>query len=153
MKQLWKSFLQCLFYKEYVGHYLHILNKHWNRFYNWNWTDYSFFIKCYFKLFKKNTLTGPANCKKTTRNAAHLSLCAKSRKTNDLMIQSQENGQKLQFGHFFDDFEVKYLQIANFFEKWFHSNWRSYLVWTSGQTPKKMFEPFLRKISKCLNLG
>ena len=30
----------------------------------------------------KNTLTGPANCKKTTRYRAHLSLCAKSRKTN-----------------------------------------------------------------------
>ena len=29
------------------------------------------------------------------------------------MMQSQENGQKLQFGHFFDDFEVKYLEIAN----------------------------------------
>ena len=31
----------------------------------------------------KNTLTGPANCKKTTRHHDHLSLCAKSRKTND----------------------------------------------------------------------
>ena len=31
----------------------------------------------------KNTLTGPPNCKKTTRLHAHLSLCAKSRKTND----------------------------------------------------------------------
>ena len=28
----------------------------------------------------KNTLTGPANCKKTTRH--HAQLCAKSRKTN-----------------------------------------------------------------------
>ena len=33
------------------------------------------------------------------------------------MIQSRENGQKPQFGQFFDDFEVKYLQIANFSEK------------------------------------
>ena len=32
---------------------------------------------------KKNTLTGPANCKTTIRHYAHLSLCAKSRKTND----------------------------------------------------------------------
>ena len=32
---------------------------------------------------KKNTLTGPANGKKTCRYHAHLSLCAKSRKTND----------------------------------------------------------------------
>ena len=31
----------------------------------------------------KNTLTGPVNCKKTTRHHAHLLLCAKSRKTND----------------------------------------------------------------------
>ena len=31
----------------------------------------------------KNTLTAPVNCKKTTRHHAHLSLCAKSRKTND----------------------------------------------------------------------
>ena len=31
----------------------------------------------------KNTLTRPANCKKTTRHHAHLSLCAKSRTTND----------------------------------------------------------------------
>ena len=41
----------------------------------------------YWKLFpiktNKNTLTGPANCKKTNRHHAHLSLCAKSRKTND----------------------------------------------------------------------
>ena len=35
-----------------------------------------------------------------------------------LMMQSRENGQKSQFGQFFfDDFEAKYLQIANFSEK------------------------------------
>ena len=34
-----------------------------------------------------------------------------------LIMQSQENGQKPQFGQFFDNFEVKYLQIANFSEK------------------------------------
>ena len=34
-----------------------------------------------------------------------------------LMMQSRENVQKPQFGQFFDDFEVKYLQIANFSEK------------------------------------
>ena len=32
-------------------------------------------------------------------------------------MQSQENGQKPQFGPFFDNFEAKYLQIANFSEK------------------------------------
>ena len=35
--------------------------------------------------YNKNTLTGPANCTKTTRDHAHQSLCAKSRKTNDVM--------------------------------------------------------------------
>ena len=35
------------------------------------------------------------------------------------MMQSRENGQKRQFGQFFDDFESKYLQIANFSEKQF----------------------------------
>ena len=34
-----------------------------------------------------------------------------------LKIQSRENGQKPKFGQFFDNFKVKYLQIANFSEK------------------------------------
>ena len=34
-----------------------------------------------------------------------------------LTMQSRENGQKPQFGYFFDDFEVKYLQITSFSEK------------------------------------
>ena len=34
-----------------------------------------------------------------------------------LTMQSRENGLKPQFGQFFDDFEVKYLQIAHAFEK------------------------------------
>ena len=34
-----------------------------------------------------------------------------------LMMQSRQNGQKPQFGQVFNDFEVKYLQIANFSEK------------------------------------
>ena len=33
------------------------------------------------------------------------------------MMQSREDDQKPLFGQFFDDFEVKYLQIANFSEK------------------------------------
>ena len=33
------------------------------------------------------------------------------------MMQSRENGQKPQFGQFFDDFEAKYVEIANFSEK------------------------------------
>ena len=32
-------------------------------------------------------------------------------------MQSRENGQKPHVGQFFDDFEVKYLEIADFSEK------------------------------------
>ena len=39
-----------------------------------------------------------------------------------IMMQSQENGQKPQFGQFFGDFEFKYLDIANFLKIRFHSN-------------------------------
>ena len=35
----------------------------------------------------KNTLTGPANFKKTTRYHTQLSLCAKSKKTNDAKLR------------------------------------------------------------------
>ena len=37
-----------------------------------------------------------------------------------LVMQSPENGQKPKFGQFFDDFKVKFLQIANFSENRFH---------------------------------
>ena len=37
--------------------------------------------------FNKNILTGPVNCKKTARHHAHLSLCAKARKTNDSKLR------------------------------------------------------------------
>ena len=62
----------------------------------------------------KNTLTGPTNCKKTTRNHAHLSLCAKSRKTNDA---KSRKWSKTSIWAIFDDFKIKYIQIANFSEK------------------------------------
>ena len=63
----------------------------------------------------KNTLTGPVNCKKTTRHHAHQSLCAKSRKTND--AKSKKWTKTSIWAIFFDDFEVKYLQIGNFSPK------------------------------------
>ena len=93
----------------------------------------------------KNTLTGPVNCKKITRHHAHLSFCTESRKTNNA---SRENGQKPQFGQFFDDFGIKYLQIVNFSEKHVSFKLKVYLVLTSGQNPKKSLEPL-----KCLILG
>ena len=48
--------------------------------------------------YNKNTLTGLANCKKTTRHHAHLSLCAKSRKTNDAKVE--EIAKNLNLGNF-----------------------------------------------------
>ena len=39
-----------------------------------------------------------------------------------LMIQSRENGQKPQCEQFFDDFEVKYLQLEIFLKNKFVSN-------------------------------
>ena len=65
----------------------------------------------YRKIYRnKNILTGPANCKKTTRHHAHIALCTKSRTTNDA------KSKKWPKTRIFDDFEVKYLQIANFSE-------------------------------------
>ena len=32
----------------------------------------------------------------------------------NMMMQSREDAPKPQFGQFFDDFEAKYLEIANF---------------------------------------
>ena len=90
----------------------------------------------------KNSLTGPANRKKT-RHHAHLSLCGKSRKTND--PKSRKWPKISIWTIFFENFEVKYLLI--FLKNIFHSSWRSYLVLTSGQKPKKSLELFLRKIS------
>ena len=63
----------------------------------------------------KNTLTGPADCKKTTWHHAHIYHYVQNQ--GKLMMQSRENGEKPQFGQFFDDFEAKYLEIAIFSEK------------------------------------
>ena len=43
-------------------------------------TNYKYTYRC---TNNKNTLTGPVNCKKTTRQHAHISLCTKSSKRND----------------------------------------------------------------------
>ena len=55
-----------------------------------------------------------------------MSTCHYVEKQEKLMMQSRENGQKPKFGQFFDDFEVIYLQIANFSEKYvsFSTNFR-----------------------------
>ena len=58
--------------------------------------------------------TKQANCKKTTRHHAHLSLSAKSTKINDAKTRKWPKTLILAF---FDEFEVKYIQIINFSEK------------------------------------
>ena len=47
------------------------------------WVHFSVNLVEIITFWNKDTLTGPANCKKTTRHHAHQSLCAKSRKTDD----------------------------------------------------------------------
>ena len=77
-------------------------------------------------MVNKNALAGPVNCKKTTRHYAHLSLHAKSRKTND--AKSKKWPKNSIWAIFFDDFKVKYLLIVHLLKNRFHSNWRPYLV-------------------------
>ena len=94
-------------------------------------------------------LTGSANCKKETRHHAHLSLRAKSRKTND--AKSRKWPKTSICANLWQLRDIYKLQFL--LKNRFHSNWRSYLVLTSGQKSKKSLEQFLRKISKCLILG
>ena len=51
-----------------------------------------------------------------------------------LMLQSRENGQKPQFGQFFNDLEVKYLHIANFSEK--YALFKSRVIFSVNFRPK-----------------
>ena len=77
-----------------------------------------------------NTLSGPANCKKTTRHV-HLSLCAKSRKTKD--AKSRKWPKNLIWA-IFDDFEVKYLHIAIFSE--IKVSFKLKVIFSTNFTPK-----------------
>ena len=51
-----------------------------------------------------------------------------------LMMQSPKNGHKHQFGQFFYDFEVKYLQIVNFSEK--KVSFKLKVIFSTNFTPK-----------------
>ena len=66
-----------------------------------------------------------------------------------LMIQSRENGQKPHLGKFLTISRSSISKLQIFLKNRFHSNWKSYLVLTSDQKPKKSSEPFLRNVSKC----
>ena len=78
----------------------------------------------YWKLFpiktNKNTLTGPANCKKTNRHHAHLSLCAKSRKTND--AKSKKMTKNLNLSNFLRISRPHISKFQIFLKNRFHSN-------------------------------
>ena len=68
------------------------------------------------------------------------------------MMLSRENGQKPQFGQFFDDFEVKYLHIPFFLKNRFDSNWRSYLVLIQTKI-KKIVRAVFEKNIKLSDFG
>ena len=55
--------------------------------------------------------------------------------------------KNLNLGNFLTILQSNIFKLQIFLKNRFHSNWRSYLVLTSGQKPKKSLEPFLRKVS------
>ena len=68
-------------------------------------------------------------------------------------MQSRENGQKPQFGQLFDNFEVKYLQIANFSEK--EVSFKLKVIFSTNFRPKtkKIVEAVFEKIIKVSDFG
>ena len=71
----------------------------------------------------------------------------------NLMMQSRENGQKPQFGQFFDDFEVKYLQIANFSEKYISVKLKVIVITNFRPKTKKIFRTVFEKNIKVSDFG
>ena len=67
-----------------------------------------------FEFSNKNTLTEPVNRKKTTRHHAHLSLCARSRKTNHA---KSRKWPKTSIWAIFGRFRGQIFPIYNFFWK------------------------------------
>ena len=101
-----------------------------------------------FEFPDNNTLTGPANCKKTSRHHAHLSLCEKSRKTDDA---KSRKWAKTSIWAIFGQFRCQISPNCKFFWK---INFKLKLkVIFSTNFSSKLLEPSLRKISKCLILG
>ena len=68
-----------------------------------------------------------------------------------LMMQSRENGEKPQFGQFFNDFEAKYLEIANLSE--IYVSFKLKVIFSTNFRPKtkKIVRAVFEK--KCLILG
>ena len=70
-----------------------------------------------------------------------------------LMMQSRGNGQKPQFGQFFDDFEAKYLKIATFSEKQF--SFKLKVIFSTNFRPKtkKIVRAVFEKNIKVADFG
>ena len=69
------------------------------------------------------------------------------------MMESRENGQKPQFGQFWGDFEVKYLEIAIFYEKLV--SFKLKVIFSTNFRPKtiKIVRAILEKNIKVFDLG
>ena len=98
----------------------------------------------------KNTLTGPANCKKQLDIMPIYHYVGNQGK---LMMRSRENGQKPQFGQFFDDVDVKYLQIANFSEKYIPVKLKVIVITNFRPKTKKIFRAVFEKNIKVSDFG
>ena len=70
-----------------------------------------------------------------------------------LITQNRENGQKPQFGQFFDVFEAKYLKIAIFFEK--QVSFKLKVIFSTNLRPnnKKIVRAFFEKNIKVSEFG
>ena len=68
-------------------------------------------------------------------------------------MQSRENGEKSQFGQFFDDFKAKYLEIANFSEK--QVSFKLKVIFRTNFRPKtkKMVRAVFEKNIKVADFG
>ena len=92
----------------------------------------------------KNILTGPANCKKATRYHADTSLCAKYRKTNYAKLRKCRKTSI--WAIFWRILRPNISKLQIFLKNRFHSNWKSYLVLTSSEKPKKSWGVFEKSI-------
>ena len=75
------------------------------------------------------------------------------RNQGNLMMQNRENGQKSQFGQFFDDFEVKYPQMGNFSEKQISFKLKVILSTDFSPQTKQIARAVFEKNIKVSNFG
>ena len=68
-------------------------------------------------------------------------------------MQSRENGQKPQFGYFFDDFEANYLEIAYFSEIWVSFKFKAIFSTNLRPKTKKIVRAVFEKSIKVSDFG